>query len=378
MHERPVCLAYSLCFTLALCSVSVVQLIGERQRGDHHVALDVFRRAPSVADLRQYEQRLEDSSWLASEVRPRVQCLQFEWLHDAGEKALRGSDGWLFYRPGFDYLCKRAAPGRDTSGDGEPLRAIVDFRDQLHARDIQLLVLIVPNKESVYPEQLTRRFPPSSVFTGRHSSRLLNGMRAAGVATVDLWSVFERAKQQDSSTLYLVQDSHWSPRGMEHAARAAAEALIERAWIDRGDDGFTCQPIHTQRQGDVLRMLRSPQLETRTPPEPVLCHQVLQADGQTPYADDPHSRVLVLGDSFLRIYQRDEPGSAGFIAHLARALAQPVTSLVNDGGASTLVRQQLCGQPDLLRGKRVVIWEIVERDIRFGTEGWQCVPLPAQ
>jgi hypothetical protein len=49
---------------------------------------------------------------------------------------------------------------------------------------------------------------------------------------------------------------------------------------------------------------------------------------------------------------------------------------VNDGGASTLVRQQLSRRPELLRGKRLVIWEFVERDIYYGAEGWKAVPLP--
>jgi len=84
----------------------------------------------------------------------------------------------------------------------------------------------------------------------------------------------------------------------------------------------------------------------------------------------------VLGDSFLRIYERDEPGSAGFISHLAHALHRPMASIVNDGGASTLVRQELARRPQLLEGKKVVVWEFVERDLRFGTEGWQVVPLP--
>ena len=42
----------------------------------------------------------------------------------------------------------------------------------------------------------------------------------------------------------------------------------------------------------------------------------------------------------------DEPGAAGFIAHLARELGQPLTSIVNDGGASTLVRQAAGTPPD--------------------------------
>ena len=78
----------------------------------------------------------------------------------------------------------------------------------------------------------------------------------------------------------------------------------------------------------------------------------------------------------MRIYEQDEPQSAGFIAHLAYELGQPVASIVNDGGASTLVRQELHRRPRLFVNKKLVIWEFVERDIRFGTEGWQPVPLP--
>jgi hypothetical protein len=40
------------------------------------------------------------------------------------------------------------------------------------------------------------------------------------------------------------------------------------------------------------------------------------------------------------------------------------------------VRQELYRRPALMKNKRVVVWEFVERDIRLGTEGWQPVPLP--
>jgi hypothetical protein len=61
---------------------------------------------------------------------------------------------------------------------------------------------------------------------------------------------------------------------------------------------------------------------------------------------------------------------------LAYELRRPVAGLINDGGGTTLVRQELYRRPALLRNKRVVVWEFVERDIRFGTEGWQVIPLP--
>jgi hypothetical protein len=123
-------------------------------------------------------------------------------------------------------------------------------------------------------------------------------------------------------------------------------------------------------------MARVPEIEQHFPLEEVSCYQVVnRATGQL-YKDDTHSPVLVLGDSFLRIYESDEPFSAGFIAHLAKKLQQPLATIVNDGGASTLVRQELSRRPSLLQGKKLVIWEFVERDIRFGTEGWKHVPLP--
>jgi hypothetical protein len=125
-------------------------------------------------------------------------------------------------------------------------------------------------------------------------------------------------------------------------------------------------------------MTQAPLIEASYPAEVVTARQVYDRTTGALYRDDPDASVLVLGDSFLRIYQSDEPQAAGFIAHLARSLRQPVSSIVNDGGASTLVRQELSRRPQLLHGKRVVIWEFVERDIRFGTEGWKAVPLPTE
>jgi hypothetical protein len=162
---------------------------------------------------------------------------------------------------------------------------------------------------------------------------------------------------------------------MRLAAHAVAERLLQLGWVERGKVHYDLKPAPVSRHGDVVQMIRNPWIERLFPAEEMVCSQVLSADRREPYRDDPGSPVLVLGDSFLRIYQGDEPRSAGFIAHLARELALPIASLVNDGGASTLVRQELYRRPTLLAGKRVVVWQFVERDLRFGTEGWQKIPL---
>ena len=94
----------------------------------------------------------------------------------------------------------------------------------------------------------------------------------------------------------------------------------------------------------------------------------------TPFKDDfRKAKILILGDSFSRIYQTDSPVNAGWIAHFAKNMNRPVASIVSDGGASTLVREKLARKASVLKGKKLLIWEFVERDLRFGAEGWKDV-----
>jgi len=367
-------------FLAAIFGVGLSQAAVELARGRWPGVLDLFRKAPSEANLRALEKQLDEACWLAPAVRRAVQLAQFVVLADCGEKAVAGRNGWLFYRPEVQYLVERwPAPGGPAADPGDPLAAIVDFRDQLASRGIKLLVVPAPNKASVYPEMLCAGAGSAGRPVNPATRKILSELARAGIEVVDLFEVFARAKAEGGSAgsapLYLAQDTHWSPDGMRLAAEAVAERLLERGWIERGKVPYEVKPVPISRRGDVLAMIRNPWIERLFPAEEMVCAQVVSADRREPYRDDPGSPVLVLGDSFLRIYQGDEPGSAGFIAHLAREIGLPVASLVNDGGASTLVRQELYRRPELLAGKRVVVWEFVERDLRFGTEGWQKIPL---
>jgi hypothetical protein len=109
------------------------------------------------------------------------------------------------------------------------------------------------------------------------------------------------------------------------------------------------------------------------PPTDSLSDSVVVYDTtRTPFKDDfRKSKILILGDSFSRIYQTDAPVNAGWIAHFAKNIGRPVSSIVSDGGASTLVREKLARKAGVLKGKKLLIWEFVERDLRFGAEGWK-------
>jgi hypothetical protein len=351
-------------FLAVIAMVPLSQAGLEIARGRRPQSLDVFTQPATQANLRAYERGLEDSSVWAKAVRPYVQSIWFRLLGDAGEKAVVGRAGWLFYKPDLRYL---------VEPPGEAAGAIIGFRDQLARLGIRLLVLPVPGKPAVYPEMLPWRIHNGPVRS--HTLDLIGKLRRSGVEVVDLFGLFGQLRK-GGETLYLLRDTHWSGTAARKSAEVVARRVRELGWIEPGDVDYATRALAVKRQSDIARMIRVAGIEGAYPPEVVRCEQVIRPATGELYRDDPDSPVLILGDSFLRMYQTDAPHAAGFIAHLARELKRPVTSVVNDGGASTLVRQELSRRPQLLRGKRVVIWEFVERDISYGAEGWQPVPLP--
>ncbi len=374
--RKPSELCLILLFLGILLTVPIMQTTVELRRGDPLQALDVFRERPTASHLRAYERQLEEESIVAKVLRPIAQYARFVWFKDGGDKAVIGRDGWLFYGPGVDYLTRKSNPAKHSTAS-EALSAIVDFRDQLSAHGIHLVVMPAPNKESIYPEKLSQRVSLRPGVLSSETRELMTGLERAQVPVVNLFELFANARgTNENELLYLPQDSHWSPLGLNFAAAAVAKRLTETTAVAMGTVNFELRRQTVERVGDVLRMLRLPQFEKGSASKPVFCEQVLRAGTEEVYRDLADSQVLVLGDSFLRIFQQDEPGAAGFVAHLAHNLRQPVTSIINDGGASTLVRQELNRRPNLLANKKVVIWEFVERDIRFGTLGWQKIRLP--
>jgi hypothetical protein len=366
---NPNCLLV-VAFLVMLATPLSLQTAVEVKRGAWPRAFELFKQAPTAHNLRAYEKGLEDTSLAARTLRPWMQAVQFFGLRDAGAKALLGRNGWWFYQPSVNFLTQR--PSAKDSSIRSALAAVLHFRDALAVRGIRLVLMPAPNKESVYPDMLSRFAAVPSRVPSPETRAFLQGCEAAGVEVLDLFTLYRMARQEaKAKPLYLAQDSHWTSHGLRLAAAAMSERLAPAP-----SSPFDQRRVPLQRFGDLVRMLQSPIIERRLTPEAIECSQVMLRGTQARYADTTDSDVLVLGDSFLRIYERDEPGSAGFLAHLAAALGRPVSSIINDGGASTLVRQELFRRPQLLARTKVVVWEFAERDLRLGMEGWQIVPLP--
>jgi hypothetical protein len=418
-----------ICFLAVIAGVPVTQTCIEFARRERVQATDVFRYEPTAKNLRQFEHTLEEKSWFQQHLRPLMQRFLFATLHDTGAKGVLGRNHWLFYRSDLRYLVEPDRLEADTSGSKwvQPPdrsahresveKAILRFRDQLKERGITLVVMPVPGKPSVYPDQVTGRAVGKERPFRSPTLSLLDALRRQGVATVDLFAAFQALRQSGGLTkntgeLYLAHDTHWTPRGAQTAAQAVAAKLGAMNLTPAAKKEFRTQGVTVTRWGDILDMMQIPGLRETFGPETALCVQVLDPTlgPMVPGASDrpgtycypgQQAAVLVLGDSFCRIYQYPEPqslgevpataatsrpgesgakrllpGSAGFISHLALALKSPVDAIVSDGGAGTDVRRKLSTNPEILEGKQVVVWEFVERDIALGAQGWEEVALP--
>lgn len=383
--------------------------------------------------LRGYEDEMEETSVAANSLRPYMQFYRYWLLHDVGEKAVLGKKDWLFYKPGVDYLVKpyirdqraiKVDPNNEPITDN-PIAAISKFEKQLNEHGVELLVVIVPGKPSVYPDMIHEAYDSSDACTFAHTKKTIAQLREEGIDVVDLYepiAQFRVRKEAEGETIYLERDTHWKPAAAVHVADVVADRVRRYPWFTYGDHEYVTAEVKVDRVGDVGEMTDLPDFTVRNlrmhfPIEEVTCQKVFevvrtQPDTASsgagtgamhlspsffsklpvslvqklehketvtrvmPYRDEYfESRILILGDSFSRIYQTDEPRSAGWIAHFSKEIGAPVASIVNDGGASTLVRETLSRKKKLLNGKKLCIWEFVERDLRYGAKGWKDIDL---
>lgn len=384
--------------------------------------------------LRAFEKKVEDENALVLAVRPRYQLAVWNIFNDPGEKVVLGaagdcigagcardtavaSDRWLFYRQDVEFLVQPSPLDVRSAKLDNPIKAIEKFRDQLKAKGVELLVVVTPGKPSIYPERLTGASAAvgaenaaagsngADASQGKaaagHGKAILDSLAKAGFNTVDLYTPLLAAKADDAKLgpLYLNDDTHWTPRGAELAAGEIAKKVREMAdagFVDIGEESvsYASSDSVADRMGDVGEMsglnkfnafkvqkvtghvVFQQEVSERTePPADSLSDSTVVYDTtRTPFKDDfRKAKILILGDSFSRIYQTDSPVNAGWIAHFAKNMNRPVASIVSDGGASTLVREKLARKAGVLKGKKLLIWEFVERDLRFGAEGWKDV-----
>jgi len=251
-----------------------------------------------------------------------------------------------------------------------PFAAIVDLSVQLHAHDVELLMVVFPSRVQLEPElvlpQLGELAPDRFRGMVGATTRFLLALNGRGVETVNLAPPFVEArkvKRDDgvNGDLYLARNKHWTPRAAELAARAVAERVREMPWFV---PGVAQEGVDFELVPKTLPFTSTAggQAPDRTP-EKVEFRQIRQTGPDVNRFDERRSPIVVLSDSFAKFYS-EEGQSSSFVDHLRRFTGWPIDAITPMGGGELQCRQALAQRGDKLRGKKVVIWLMQEDNLR--------------
>ncbi|MBN8417496.1 MAG: hypothetical protein J0L73_01125 [Verrucomicrobia bacterium] len=169
----------------------------------------------------------EATSWFTSSktnlaaatVRSGMQWLLMHSLNEGNQNVYLGREGWLFDQRELDRLAHARRPANDVQ------TGLIKLAAQLKAQDTPLLVVAVPDRATLYPEQIRPGRYLDVVRLKGEAGRLAE-LKAAGVDVMDmtkaLWDF------RDRQPVFFSHDSHWTPEAMKAVALAVYKHVHEK------------------------------------------------------------------------------------------------------------------------------------------------------
>ncbi|MEA4855819.1 alginate O-acetyltransferase AlgX-related protein [Solidesulfovibrio sp.] len=141
--------------------------------------------------------------------------LDIFWLHSSNQyqTVIKGKGEWLFLSQENNDLNVIQDYRSVRLFSQEQIARWVDVyrerQDWLAARGIRYLVVVAPNKHTVYPEFLPGQF--NKVSPQSRTDQLMVALEAAGIAVLDLRPTMDLVKRQ--ALAYYRTDTHWTTFG---------------------------------------------------------------------------------------------------------------------------------------------------------------------
>lgn len=208
----------------------------------------------TTESIRRFPNRFE--AWFNDRLPFREELLQVhsEWKVNqlgvsSSDKVILGRDGWLFLD---EEKSESTARSRTPNEQAKRWRdALVRRRNWLADRGIRYLIVITPEKHSVYPELLPAAL--QSVRQASASEILRNDLANTELEILDLVPALKTAKSE--RPVYLQTDTHWNDDGAYVAYREIVGRLAQ-TWPEMKAYERTSFEIAKQaHSGDLLRML---------------------------------------------------------------------------------------------------------------------------
>lgn len=292
-----------------------------------------------------------------------------------GFTGVKGNDGeWYFLQKELAHL----ATGEFWAGDysatvskSDPAPIIIDYHEKLKAIGVELLLVPVPAKASVYPEKFSTEAKPAAL------APFLQKLNDAGVKVLDLEPIFKAELQKNPDRkLYCAKDSHYSPYATQLVAALIHQKYAETDWAKAitSDIKFVTGAEKTITiNGDLLPdgMEDLPAVEVNS------------AGGEQVQPDATDSPIILLGDSHTAVFSVGGElhcKAAGLPDHLQAKFGTKLEHVANFGSGAHNARVQLLRKghqiPSYWDSKKLVIWHFSAREFTQGAK-WSKIPPKA-
>ncbi|MGI9243553.1 MAG: alginate O-acetyltransferase AlgX-related protein, partial [Verrucomicrobiales bacterium] len=232
---RGACCAVIVAFVLIILLPPLYRNVYQASVGgeDTWVPVEEIFRKPAgekiTEHLKDFEGELEDRAAFTVLPRQAVQATLGRTLREGNRKTYIGKDGWLYLKPALDSLTgygplepepDSVAKDPNRAPWGAPLEAIKTFAGQLDELGVELVLVPIPVKPMIYPEPITGKKFDAPV-QHRDAEEFYDQIEALPNARViELADEFWSRKSREQ--LFLKQDTHWTPAGMQIAASQVA------------------------------------------------------------------------------------------------------------------------------------------------------------
>ena len=159
------------------------------------------------------------------------------------EQVILGKEDWMFFDATLeDY----AGATMDTQQIDEIAAKLSDVCEYIEQLGKTPLIMIVPNKNSIYEEYMPMRFGKKAEVT--NLTLLQDAMQEKGIPYVDAAFILEEGKKTDE--VYLHQDTHWNNTG----ARLVLNEVYKVFGLENRYelDHYTVEAVH---EPDLYKML---------------------------------------------------------------------------------------------------------------------------
>ncbi len=256
---------------------------------------------------------------VAATVRSGMQWLLMHALNEGNKTVFLGHEGWLFDQHEID----RHAHARRQANEAQP--GLIKLAAQLKAQETPLMVIVIPDRATMYPEQI-RPGRYLDVVRMKDEAGRLAELKAAGIDVLDMTEALWEFR--DRQPVYFAHDSHWTPEAMKAVALAVYKHVHEK--LPRLSSTETpiinAKILEHSDTGDLARRL-DPLFGAKLLGEKkadLISIQGIPQSGKSPIVLHGGELMRVYDDAQLSFGGGGQAPDAGFATQLATLLGRPL------------------------------------------------------